>query len=94
MDQYLQLQSGNLMEQLMYVCGIVGLMVVGAMVASMVGIVTPITFESSGLVLQNIIDGILPQAISLAVTLLMFWLIKKKISTGWLLLTCIKAASW
>lgn len=94
MDQYLQLQSGNLMEQLMYVCGIVGLMVVSAMVASMVGIVTPITFESSGLVLQNIIDGILPQAISLAVTLLMFWLIKKKVSTGWLLLICIKAASW
>lgn len=84
-----KLQSGNLMDQLMYVCGIVGLMVIGAMVASMVGIVTPIAFESSGLVLQDIIDGILPQAISLVVTLGMFTLIRKRVSTGWLLALCI-----
>lgn len=84
-----KLQSGNLMDQLMYVCGIVGLMVIGAMVASMVGIVTPIAFESSGLVLQDIVDGILPQAISLVVTLGMFTLIRKRVSTGWLLALCI-----
>ncbi|MDO5408520.1 MAG: PTS system mannose/fructose/sorbose family transporter subunit IID [Eubacteriales bacterium] len=84
-----KLQSGNLMDQLMYVCGVVGLMVIGAMVASMVGIVTPIAFESSGLVMQDIVDGILPQAISLVVTLGMFTLIRKRVSTGWLLALCI-----
>ncbi|WP_455437778.1 PTS system mannose/fructose/sorbose family transporter subunit IID [Hungatella hathewayi] len=84
-----KLQSGNLMDQLMYVCGVVGLMVIGAMVAGMVGITTPISFESTGLVLQNIVDGILPQALSLLVTMTMYILIRKRVSTGWLLLICI-----
>lgn len=84
-----KLQSGNLMDQLMYVCGVVGLMVIGAMVAGMVGITTPISFESTGLVLQNIVDGILPQALSLLVTMTMYFLIRKRVSTGWLLLICI-----
>lgn len=84
-----KLQSGNLMDQLMYICGVVGLMVIGAMVASMVGITTPIQFESTGLVLQDIVDGILPQAFSLGVTMLMYYLIRKRVSTGWLLLICI-----
>lgn len=84
-----KLQSGNLMDQLMYVCGVVGLMVIGAMVAGMVGITTPISFESTGLVLQDIVDGILPQALSLLVTMTMYWLIRRRVSTGWLLLICI-----
>lgn len=84
-----KLQNGNLMDQLMYVCGVVGLMVIGAMVASMVGISTPIAFESTGLVLQNIVDEILPQALSLLVTMTMYFLIRKRVSTGWLLLICI-----
>lgn len=84
-----KLQTGNLMDQLMQVCGIVGLMVVGAMVASMVGITTPLVFESTGLVLQDIVDSILPQAISLGATMLMYWMIKKKFKTSWLLLICI-----
>ena len=64
-------------------------MVIGAMVAGMVGITTPISFESTGLVLQNIVDGILPQALSLLVTMTMYFLIRKRVSTGWLLLICI-----
>lgn len=84
-----KLQSGNLMDQLMFVCGVVGLMVIGAMVASMVGITTPIAFESTGLVLQDIVDGILPQALSLGVTMTMYYLIRRRMSTGWLLLICI-----
>lgn len=84
-----KLQSGGLMDQLMYVCGIVGLMVVGAMVASMVGITTPVAFASTGLVLQDVIDSILPQALSLLVTLAMFTLIRKKVPTGALLVICI-----
>ena len=73
----------------MYVCGIVGLMVIGAMVASMVGITTPIAFESAGLVLQDIVDSILPCAIDLAVVMAMYAMIKKRFKTGWLLAICI-----
>ena len=88
-SKYLANLQGGMMDKMMYVCGIVGLMVIGAMVASMVGLTTPIAFESTGLVLQDIIDTILPCAIDLAVVMGMYTLIKKKVSTGWLLLTCI-----
>ena len=88
-SKYLTNLQGGMMDKMMYVCGIVGLMVIGAMVASMVGLTTPIAFESTGLVLQDIIDTILPCAIDLAVVMGMYTLIKKKVSTGWLLLTCI-----
>lgn len=77
------------MDKMMYICGIVGLMVIGAMIASMVGLSTPITIASTGLVLQDIIDSILPCAIDLAVVMGMYALIKKKLSTGWLLTICI-----
>ena len=54
-----------------------------------VNITTPIAFKSTGLVLQDIVDGILPQALSLGVTMTMYALIRKRVSTGWLLLICI-----
>lgn len=88
-SKYLTNLQGGMMDKMMYVCGIVGLMVIGAMVASMVGLTTPIAFESTGLVLQDIIDTILPCAIDLAIVMGMYTLIKKKVGTGWLLLTCI-----
>lgn len=59
------------------------------MVASMVGITTPITFESAGLVLQDIVDSILPCALDLAVVMAMYAMIKKRFKTGWLLAICI-----
>ena len=88
-SKYLTNLQGGMMDKMMYVCGLVGLMVIGAMVASMVGLTTPIAFESTGLVLQDIIDTILPCAIDLAIVMGMYTLIKKKVGTGWLLLTCI-----
>ena len=60
-SKYLTKLNGGMMDKLMYVCGIVGLMVIGAMVASMVGLTTPITFSSTGLVMQDVL--ILLQAV-------------------------------
>ena len=40
-SKYLTKLNGGMMDKLMYVCGIVGLMVIGAMVASMVGLTHP-----------------------------------------------------
>ena len=88
-SKYLTNLQGGMMDKMMYGCCIVRLMLIGAMVASMVGLTTPIAFESTGLVLQDIIDTILPCAIDLAIVMGMYTLIKKKVGTGWLLLTCI-----
>ena len=53
------------MEQVLHICSIVGVMVIGAMVASMIGIVTPIKFEATNLLhkeLQDVQDKlILPE---------------------------------
>ena len=88
-SKYLTKLTGGLMDKLMYVCGIVGLMVIGAMVASMVGLTTPITFASTGLVLQDVLNSILPNLLNLGIVMLMYTLIRKKVKTGWLLGICI-----
>ena len=89
-EKYLsKLQEGNLMEQVLHVCSIVGVMVIGAMVASMIGIVTPIKFEATNLVLQDVLNSILPQMIPLALTAVMYWMIKHRFSTGKMLAICI-----
>ena len=80
---------GNLMDKVMYVCGIVGLMAVGGMIATLVGATTPAIFSDGTVVIQDILDSIMPQMIPLALTGLMFWLIKKNVGTGWLLVIAI-----
>ncbi len=88
-SKYLVKLQGGMMDRLMYVCSIIGLMVIGAMVASMVGLTTPITFTSTGMVLQDVLDSILPHIIDIAVVMLMYTMIRKKVKTGWLLAICI-----
>ena len=84
-----KLQGGDLMEKLMYVCGIVGLMSVGGMIATLIGATTPLQFDEGTVVIQDILDGMMPQMISLGLTGLMYWLIKKNVNTGWLLVIAI-----
>lgn len=84
-----KLQDGVTMERLMYVCGIVGLMAVGSMVASLIGLTTPLVFADGTLVLQNVLDSILPQTIPLLLTVGMFYMVKKGVNTGWLLAIAI-----
>ncbi|MDY2777743.1 MAG: PTS system mannose/fructose/sorbose family transporter subunit IID [Collinsella sp.] len=89
-NEYLQkLQGGNMMGKLMYVCGIVGLMSVGAMIASLIGATTPLAFSDGAVVIQEILDSMMPNMIPLALTGLMYWLIKKGVNTGMLLLIAI-----
>lgn len=83
-----KLQGGNTMDKLMYVCGIVGLMSVGAMIATLIG-ATPATFSEGTVVVQDILDSIMPNMIPLALTGIMYALIKKGVNTGWLLVIAI-----
>ncbi|MFW2490170.1 PTS system mannose/fructose/sorbose family transporter subunit IID [Clostridium chromiireducens] len=88
-NKYLtKLYNEGLMDKVMYICSIVGLMVVGSMMAGMIGITTPIQFGEK-FVLQNVLDGIIPKSIPLAITFFMYSLLKKKASTGWMLTICI-----
>jgi PTS system mannose-specific IID component/fructoselysine and glucoselysine-specific PTS system IID component len=88
-NKYLEkLTSEGVIDRIMYLVTIVGLMVIGSMIASMIGITTPLKFGKA-LNLQKSLDTIFPQMIPLAATFFMYWLLQKKVNTGWILLICI-----
>lgn len=87
-NKYLaKLYQEGLMNRVMQFASIIGLAVVGGMVASMVTISTPIEFTAGGtqLVLQDMIDSIFPKLLPLVSTMGIYWLIKKKVNTNILL---------
>lgn len=67
---------------------ILGVFVVGALTSNYGGttIALEIANGESPIVIQNILDGVLPKLIPLTITLLLFFLIKKK---GWKPVSCI-----
>ncbi|MCO6543747.1 MAG: PTS system mannose/fructose/sorbose family transporter subunit IID [Lactobacillus sp.] len=83
-----KLTDEGIMDRAMYLVTIVGLMVIGSMIASMIGITTPLHMGKS-FKLQKTLDSIFPQMIPLAFTFFMYWLLKKKVSTGWIMTICI-----
>ena len=88
-NKYLtKLYQEGLMEKVMYVCSIVGLMVIGSMIASMINITTPVHVGET-FVLQDVLNDIMPQTIPLGFTFFMYWLLKKKVPTGWMLVISI-----
>lgn len=87
-NKYLaKLYQEGLMNRVMQFASIIGLAVVGGMVASMVTISTPIEFTAGGtqLVLQDMIDSIFPKLLPFVSTMGIYWLIKKKANTNILL---------
>ncbi|MCB5936419.1 PTS system mannose/fructose/sorbose family transporter subunit IID [Caldibacillus thermoamylovorans] len=88
-NRYLtRLYEGGLMKVVMYITSVIGLMVIGAMVASLIGLTTPVKYGKN-FVLQDTLDSIIPQLLPLLATFIMYWLIKKNVKTGWLLTICI-----
>lgn len=77
-----KIQAAGLMDKIMSIATIVGLCVVGAMVATMVNITTPLVIDVNGakVVIQEILDKILPKLLPLTYTFLIYYLLKKSIS--------------
>jgi PTS system mannose-specific IID component len=77
-----RIQREGLMDRIMSVVTVVGLIVVGALVGSLLNITTPLVIGIGGadVVVQDIIDSILPNMLPLGVTFILFWLIRKEIS--------------
>ncbi|KRM56686.1 PTS system mannose-specific transporter subunit IICD [Secundilactobacillus malefermentans DSM 5705 = KCTC 3548] len=67
---------------------IVGLMVVGAMAATRVAVKTPLVWEigKSTMKLQSILNTLAPGLIPLGVTLLIWWLVAKKVNPTWIII--------
>lgn len=86
-----KLYQEGLMNRVMQFASIVGLSVVGGMVASMVDITTPLKFSTGGtkLVLQDMLNQIFPKLLPFVITLIIYYLIKKKVNTNALLIGII-----
>lgn len=82
------LAKSNVMDKLTTGAAILGLMVVGAMPATLMNIVTPITIGSSipAVTVQGIMDQIVPAVIPLGLTFLVYYFVKKNVKTTYLLL--------
>jgi fructoselysine and glucoselysine-specific PTS system IID component len=82
------LAKNNVMDRLTKGASILGLMVVGAMPATLISINTPLTIGSSksAITLQGILDQLVPSAIPLGLTFLVFFFVKKNVKTTYLLL--------
>jgi PTS system mannose-specific IID component len=63
-------------------------MVIGAMPAMLMSIKTPLNIGTSDSLVsvQNILDQLVPDMLPLALTLLVFYFVKKNVKTTWLLL--------
>jgi len=88
-NKFLQnLSKSNILDKLTSGASILGLMVVGAMPAMLMPISTPITIGSteSSVALQGILDQLVPNMLSLALTFLVYYFVKRNIKTTYLLL--------
>jgi fructoselysine and glucoselysine-specific PTS system IID component len=81
------LAKNNVMDRLTKGASILGLMVVGAMPATLISITTPLTIGAKSAVsVQGIIDQIVPAIIPLGLTFLVYYFVKKNVKTTYLLL--------
>ncbi len=86
-----KLASSNIMDKITFGASIVGLMVVGAMTASMINLKFALEYSNSydTISLQSILDSILPSALPLVSTIFVYWLLRKKVSVNWIILGII-----
>jgi len=76
-----RVQKSGMMESLTYGASIIGLMVVGAMAASMINITIPITFGAGEAKtgVQDIINNIMPCLLPLVSFGIVYWLLGRKV---------------
>jgi fructoselysine and glucoselysine-specific PTS system IID component len=82
------LAKNNVMDRLTKGSSILGLMVVGAMPATLMNITTPLYIgtEKPAVGVQSILDQVVPAMIPLGLTFLVYYFVKKNIKTTYLLL--------
>lgn len=82
-----KVEKSGLMDKVSYGAGILGLMVVGGMTATMVSFTTPLKIGSgkAATSIQSILDGIVPCLLPLMLTLLIYYLLRKKVKTTYIL---------
>lgn len=86
-----KLEQSGALQKVFVAAGIIGLLVIGAMSASMVSVTLSLAIGSgdSAILLDDVINGIMPKMLPLLVTLLLYKLIRKGYKVNTLLLGII-----
>lgn len=86
-------QQSGVIETFTTCAKVIGLLVVGSMISSMVVLSTPVvlTFGDSSLELQSVFDQIFPCILPLGLTMLCYWLLRKGCKTTVLLYALLAA---
>lgn len=86
-----RIQKSGLMDKVTNMTGILGLMTIGSMIATMVSVKVPIEFGAGDAVttLQSILDTIMPCLLPACVTFVIYWLLGKNVKTTYILLGII-----
>lgn len=86
-----KIQKSGLMDKVTNMTGVIGLMTIGSMIATMVTLKVPITFGTGESVteLQGIFDTIMPCLLPACVTFFIYWLLGKNVKTTYILLGII-----
>ncbi|MFT8811787.1 MAG: PTS system mannose/fructose/sorbose family transporter subunit IID [Liquorilactobacillus satsumensis] len=84
----IQILKNGVIDKVTNAFSIVGLMVVGAMAATRVAVRTPLVWEigKSTMTLQSILNTLAPGLIPLAITLLVWKLVAKKVNPTWIII--------
>ena len=82
-EQAIGMLASNKLKQVMDGATMAGLVAVGALVATWLKITTPIVYmaEEKSFEIQAMLDDIIPKMLPLAITLFVFWLIRKRVKT-------------
>jgi fructoselysine/glucoselysine PTS system EIID component len=82
-----QLAGNNVLDKLTQGAAILGLMVVGAMPATLMSVRIPILIGSHDplISIQSILDQVVPAAVPLAITFGVYYLVKRQVKTTYLL---------
>jgi fructoselysine and glucoselysine-specific PTS system IID component len=85
------ISKSGLMDKVTRMTGILGLMTIGSMIATMVTVKTPLKFGvgDSATELQSILDSILPCLLPVVVTGIIYWLLGKKMKSTTILILII-----
>ena len=80
--------KSGMLDRIVHCAGVLGVMVIGSMIATMVDITTPlkITLEGSKIDFQKIFDQIMPKLLPLLTTLGIYQLIKNNVKMSYIML--------
>ncbi|MFC5651116.1 PTS system mannose/fructose/sorbose family transporter subunit IID [Paenibacillus solisilvae] len=92
-DRIFGVMSSGGIRKIMEGATMTGLMALGALIATWLNVTTPLkyTVQEASVSIQSMLDGIMPKLLPLALTLLVFWLIRKRVKTTTIMLGLIVA---